>query len=169
MYIMEVNRSEVNLSILSSLWLLLKSPITVYKAAYLCRGNLFSLFLGNNRLISGLYVGTAKEYEQATWNMKAIYWKFEMKAWWWLKKGNSKSHPDIIDPRSCWSNANTLKFQWLKIYSKPASLSQNIPCIPVFFFKYIYIFGRLSKSSFYALTLFPLSDCAAWCWQWRST
>ena len=79
MNIMEVNRSEVNLSMLSSLWLLLKSPITVYKAAYLCGGTLFRLFLATIVLISGLYVGTAKEYEQAT-SLKALRWKFEMKA-----------------------------------------------------------------------------------------
>ena len=43
--------------------------------------------------------------------------------------GNSKSHPDIIDPRSCWSNANTLKFQSFKIYSKLASPSGLSICL----------------------------------------
>ena len=82
MNIMEVNKSDVNLSMLSSLWLLLKSPITVYKAAYLCKGTLFILFLGNSRLISELYVGIGNE--QASRNLKALRWKIEMKAWWWM-------------------------------------------------------------------------------------
>ena len=113
---MEWNRSEVNLSMLSSLWLLLKSPITVYKAAYLCRGTLFSLFIGNNHFDIWIL--------DICWHRFGR--KFEMKAWWWT---NKETHPDITDPRSCWSNASTLK--WFKIYSKPASLSENIPCIPI--------------------------------------